>query len=645
MSSARTMRVLGAVTSAVFLLSFGPFNSVWKSRQVVWTVAVLAACAVAAVVTRARLAGSRERTDPLAAGVPDFGAALAVAFGVAVMVGGLAHSAAMARLPADEFVNVMGSTVAWWRAGNVYFTVLYLFLPVLYILNTMLVSPLGLRGLVAASVAPLVVSLGVLVCQVHVAPGFLAKWADKPYVTADGLATDPNAFAMLAYLFVAVLIGASATASNRMRAGFALLVAGLLYGIYQTSCRSALAATTLVMALVPALLAWSHRHWPWRRRLLAASLTVIVLAGAVSVVPLAATRTRGPMATTLDRFVASYDAMASAGVARWFEQFEYRHLSFSTGWRLFATSPWGGIGPGGYYREFPNVVFRDSGRLVSPGEYVDSALSHYLMIAGDFGAGVLLLNVALLIWPALLCARRARRADTPTARFEAGVLGTSLLIALPYVAAIPPSYFPDVIWAWTAIAGHAVAAARGAGELPSLARAGTRAAAVAVGLVIAIFVAGSVSYAWGDSGYAARLTARWWPAHLPYERGFHPEETLMGRRWRWTERTTTSRVRAESGTLAFDVVDESVRPADEGPVRLSIALDGVRVRDAVLRPHLVTTFEFPIAGGPGSWVVLHTEVDKTFNPKRAGVNEDTRDLGVLVSPLRFPGLPGEQGGR
>ena len=37
----------------------------------------------------------------------------------------------------------------------------------------------------------------------------------------------------------------------------------------------------------------------------------------------------------------------------------------------------------------------------------------------------------------------------------------------------------------------------------------------------------------------------------------------------------------------------------------------------------------------GKYVEIRTEVDKTFNPFRMGINQDSRELGVAVSPVAF----------
>ena len=106
------------------------------------------------------------------------------------------------------------------------------------------------------------------------------------------------------------------------------------------------------------------------------------------------------------------------------------------------------------------------------------------------------------------------------------------------------------------------------------------------------------------------------------------------RKMRWTWKSSCLRTTAEADILGFRVFAAPYN-IDENGLELKIFID-----DALAdRVHFVESghklFYYYFPGMSGRNINLRTKVSRTFNPSKLGINQDTRDLGVAVSPVTF----------
>ncbi len=125
---------------------------------------------------------------------------------------------------------------------------------------------------------------------------------------------------------------------------------------------------------------------------------------------------------------------------------------------------------------------------------------------------------------------------------------------------------------------------------------------------------------------------------VPFEYGLYGWEQWGGkndkRKMRWTGKAACQPTRAETDILGLTVY-AAPHNIDERGVELTIymnetLLDTVHFMESGSRP-----LYYYLPGIAGRDMTLKMKVSKTFNPSKLGINKDTRDLGVAVSPVAF----------
>jgi O-antigen ligase len=633
----RRVLALYGLLGGVYLLTFGVFNSALKEAfHTGWQLLVLLLSA--AVLALDWVADARRSRGRRPGGLPLLMGLYALLLGVSWAV----HHLALRAQDPVTMVNVQGLTVSYWRANNHQFVILYLFFPLLYLFHVRFlgrVEPLKLLRLVLGLV---LVSVAVMLYQAHVDPALLNKWDLPPLVKFDGLSSDPNAFALLLYLVIsAALVGAALERRRCWRALYVLSVPLLVYAVYLTGCRSALLSLALLLLAVPLVIGIADRRRSRiRRALLVGAPVVVLVAGVVGLPLMLRDRVQPGQANTLSRLASTLATIESRGLPGWFETSEPRMASFGAGLDLAREAPLAGWGPGGFYREFSNVIFRQRGIILDQQHPLDSALNHYLMIAGDFGLICAALNLVFVCLPVVLACRIFSAADQDRTRVAAGLAAGSLGIFLLFIAVMPPSYFPEVIWFWTGLMVLGEQLHRRLGpRRPPPGRWTRRALPLVALAALVLFGLGSYHSAFGSRGYAARRQARWWPADRLAEQGFYPYETVDGIRCRWTGRTAVSRLHATSDVLEFDLAVSPQNSRVPGGLTLRVEIVGHRTRTLTFTGPRRLRLRIHAPGMAGKRVTVRLTVDPTFNPSELGHSGDDRDLGVLVGAFSFPGSP------
>ncbi len=90
--------------------------------------------------------------------------------------------------------------------------------------------------------------------------------------------------------------------------------------------------------------------------------------------------------------------------------------------------------------------------------------------------------------------------------------------------------------------------------------------------------------------------------------------------------------------LSFDALDLSFRRPSQKELILKVYVDDKLMETSSLEQSSAKTVVLHVQGMRGRWIHIRTEVNRTFNPKKIGLSDDDRDLGVLMSEMRFPNL-------
>ena len=265
-----------------------------------------------------------------------------------------------------------------------------------------------------------------------------------------------------------------------------------------------------MFASSPLILAITYRRWPWRLRLVLFLSPLVIIAGVYLLLP-TIVHLLEQMNTKFfaRRFITAWYIFSDGGFEGLLFRAGHRGPMFVLGLALLVKAPLAGWGPGGFYREYPNEIYARFGEIKHA---YDSVLNHYLMIAGDLGLPALILNLVLIVSPLIIAALALRNILDIKRRFILSTLIVGNFIFLMMIAFIPPSYFPGLLWVWTAQLAYLVLEGERNGVLFRI-RSGTcrRAFVFFSCIALLLSVLGSYQTTFGAKAYSVREKRDGWP--------------------------------------------------------------------------------------------------------------------------------------
>lgn len=114
------------------------------------------------------------------------------------------------------------------------------------------------------------------------------------------------------------------------------------------------------------------------------------------------------------------------------------------------------------------------------------------------------------------------------------------------------------------------------------------------------------------------------------EAGFYSEELVDGAVGRWTRGDASIRFAVDPSA---DLLELRLSAPGPGPRRLRLFVDDAAVYDALVQGSTRIALALAPAAADRSWRELRL-ISDTFNPKAAGLGDDSRDLGVWIQSIR-----------
>ena len=493
----------------LFFLTPGLFYSAFKHYFYSWQIAVFFLTAVTVVLL---FLLSRRGESNISGGFR----VLTIFYILTLAAVVIPHTLALARLAPSFRVNVQGHPARVWSRENVKFAIFYLLFPILCLLHQRCLRRTNLRQVVGILGSICLLNAMIIILQICVpgCPLNLPFWQMQRF---GGLATDPNASAMTAFLCLPVFAAALLITKRSSWKYFHLgVICALIWIIAMGGNRTVAGGVALLIVLAPLTLAIANRQWSIRRRIIFGLLPIATLIVVLVMAPILSERAAaGEIGVLGKRLALTWQKFATGGVERVFNEGEARGKLFEAAWSLVQRSPLSGWGPGGFYREYSNEVFFRSGRLERS---FDSALNHYLMIAGDFGLPVLAVNLVLLLLPVAAAVRALSLMRERSERIAVSWLLTANIIFLFMICTLPPSYFPETLWVWTAELVYLARAGKGRMDVQSRWVFALRQLRIPVAIALLLFViVGSYQTSFGSLGYKVRGKVPWWCASREYE--------------------------------------------------------------------------------------------------------------------------------
>ncbi len=119
-----------------------------------------------------------------------------------------------------------------------------------------------------------------------------------------------------------------------------------------------------------------------------------------------------------------------------------------------------------------------------------------------------------------------------------------------------------------------------------------------------------------------------------YDVGFYEYEVSKGRRVRWMGRKAWLRTEVGGNYFRFEVYATPHNLGRDG-LLFTLFLNGKQWDTIKFMKSERKRLRYEVPFKEGEFIEIHMAVNKTFNPKRLGLNSDNRNLGVLVSEIKF----------
>lgn len=641
----RSKAVIYFLLTAVFLLTFGPFNSAFITFHLQWHIITFTASTLLLIFLFYYKGIFLNRE-------PNLWIILCMVYAGFILAIYLFHRMAIHSIPDTFNVNVAGVKAVSWQQENTKFTIFYLFFPALFLLQYTLLKKLDTNVFIRFFALAITISLAILFYQSYVDITFFNNlyWA-LGRQTVGGLSTDPNAYAMTAFLLLPLFIfGVFFESRKTIKAFYLTLIISLLIGMIFSGSRTGLGGVFLLAVSLPMILAIAYKQWPRHLRLILFISPLIFMILTYLILPFIMNQVHSMDTGVLtQRLVTTWDKFEEGGLARVFfppkeatyiytyEESRGRH--FLIAWALLLKAPLAGWGPGGFYREFPNMLYIQSGEIRHAH---DSALNHYLMIGGDLGLPVLIFNLILIISPLIIAVFILRKLSDIKQRFIIAILLVANIIFLIMINTIPPSYFPDLIWVWTAQLAYIVIVGEKNGiSFKIISKNWRNIFYFLATIAFLLVVLGSYRTTFGQNGYKARQQADWWP--FKYEKNCYAIEKWKEGVARWCNKDAALQIPITKALPAKIKLTFIAHHPDIQlkPVTVKYGGKAGVVHEVVLKEHSWKTIEIPVTMdyiyeivAPNKslkrYFVLSLDVSRTWIPKEWDVNDDTRELGLAV---------------
>lgn len=486
-----TQTMLFATLSLFFLCLWTPLNHFFPETRNYWLLLILF------LLTRGAIASLKTTTASL-----DLYAKIALLYLACIALIGFVHGMAIYMSPAGQAININGLTSVAALKQEILYSAYYLIFPLMLLAQTGM-----LRNVPNQVILWITSSAGMLTAGFAI----YQRYYDFPFMHPmqwgyrfNGLATDPNALALTCFLLLPFLVAGVLHKNKALRLFSGTVVIMSALALWLTANRTALAGLIMAGLVLPVTVAIANRAWSMRARLILALSPVVLSLLAFIFAPQWITD-HARKDYTASRIMDTWEKYTAGGTSGVFSTGEMRSEYFSLAVDLIAESPLAGWGPAGFYRESANMEYRQTGEVND--RLIDSALNHYLMLAGDFGIPVMLLNFCLITIPLLLGIVTFRAMQDDFSRSFAITLMTNNAIFLLIINTIPPSYFFGVLWLWSMQLSLLVSANS---HFSILRPRNDRSLLVASIIIVLLLLSASSVTAFGGHAYANRGESPWW---------------------------------------------------------------------------------------------------------------------------------------
>jgi hypothetical protein len=622
--------------TGLLLLTYGPINYATRKTDFIWFEVIFYLCVVVLLLFVYSKISRIESNLTTYINVCYF-------YTVIILAAGLIHWIALLMLDEHYTINVVNKTALYGKITIYLSMMMYLFFPVSFILQIFLYRKISLERTGSPLAFFVLINICVIYYQGFFDKGFFNNW--QPWTgQVCGLFGDPNWFSLSFFLLTLNLL-AFFFLTQRLDQKLCIVsvFAASFGGMLLAGGRTVVGGIVLLGICWPIILLLAQKNWSLKKKMLAGSSPVLFITIGILSMPFVV-----PIIENFGiagrRIAETYAKILHSGVGGLFSGTELRGELFTSGLSLLKKSTSGGWGPGGFYIEYPNEKYVLTGNLK---ESFDMLLNHYLMIAVDFGVPFLVLNLFLISIPLVGAIYYLQKENLYINRLVVAILLVGNCIFLIMISVMPPTYGPPVIWLWAGQLAYLVVLANGKGFFTqNIFIRHKKLVFVLCLTVLFSTIVGGYQTSFGSKGYLTRHTLFWWNApKYFYGQGCYPVDYLGdGTPVQWCQQNSLVQIPVPEDHIGteYDVlIDNQYPDLRKNPVLLQYGgKSGTRseilIREKGIKRISVPmdeehSFQYRLSDGRvRKYVVLSLNPSRTWIPKKHGVGNDDRELGVQV---------------
>lgn len=541
----------------------------------------------------------------------------------------LMHYFALVNLDRLSYITADGNTVFWGLATLNQSTAIYLLFPLLlFLLIYVFRSKIDLHKWLCLSPLLFLPSTILSMYQAYINQGFLNP--NQAYIA--GLSTDASAFGIsLFFLLPLCVLGFFSYQKLWGKVVFAFLAFIQLWCIVLRGQHTTLMGIFLFFLVLPFIYYWvnSPKSKLYRLKFFGFYFCILFLTFGFGIYEIQNnslnTSSLSNYFTSYFRYFQGYD---EGGVKQVVQEMTGERAKYGViAIKATMGAPTSGWGPGGFYRILADIIFKSKKEHL----HIHNAANHYLQMSSEFGVLGFLFNLSLHLIPLWMVFAIRKKIQKKEDRWAVAIIFSVLVILMIIYITGPHGMAKDVLWFIVTLNAYIYVMAMRHGHRFN--QINYKKVSVFLIVLTFIFAAGTYNSSFGENGYKAKQQSDWWPLKNQY--GFYGFENWNEGPMRWTMKKAQARVKPDSDLMGFKVVAHSANSSQPEGLKVTLFCDDILIDEINFFNGGTQLLYYYLPSIKTKEVDFRIEVSNTFNPRKMGFSNDTRDLGVAMSPISY----------
>jgi len=572
-------------------------------------------------------------------------------YGLWIVIAGGMHYIALSQLNPKAFITVRPHPVEWGLAVLKTTSASYILFPTfMFALIAIFLSSGNQLSLLLLIPIIFIPSALVALYQEFIDIRFLNPTITDFLSRITGLSSDFNGFRISLFLIIPLSVFGSIYFNQKwLKANYIVLTILYVVILGLSRSRTGVLGVTLYLALMPAMVVWVKRIDVNMWKIYVSGVSIVVLM--VIIFGIIGIKDKDSKSIILKRLRQKITFIGTYGIKKTLiatfdeNSFLYSIAPSRTEMALYSVSmtamhPFSGLGPGGFLRNIDNMRHRNGVPEVFT-KHIDNANNQYLQMSSELGIFGCLINIILHIWPLWMVFCIKDRITDIVDRWAVSMGFTIICIMMVLYFTGPHIINVDVLWIVTVyLVFLFVTALKYGYKFPLM---NMKIITIIMTSITVFFIWGTFDTTFGKRGYYEIQKMHWWPYRIT-QNHYDIEEWGEGQII-WCKENAIIEIPIKDSVpeeidLKFVLKhpDIGINPVEVkyggkyGP-RTKISVNDNAWNKIILpitEEYIKKRGDLKNSDELVNSIILSFDVSRTWVPKKWGVNEDSRELGLAV---------------